>query len=57
MRDSESIYKKMVFLYEHPEIAREMGVRGRKMAEDIFNVDFVNEIICRTMNISEEYCV
>lgn len=57
VRDSESIYKKMVFLYEHPEIAREMGVRGRKMAEDIFNVDFVNEIICRTMNISEEYCV
>lgn len=51
--DSKVLYKKMLFLYEHPQIAKEMGKKGRQMAENIFNVDFVNDVICHTMNMAE----
>ena len=45
-RDPHSIANKIIFLYEHPEEAREMGLNGRKKAEEKFDIDKkINRII------------
>lgn len=38
-RDAEAIAEKILFLYENPEIALEMGRNGRKIAEEKFNIE------------------
>ncbi len=51
IKDSNAVYEKMKWFILHPERAAEMGRSGRKMAEDVFDVNRVNETICETMNI------
>lgn len=51
VRDSKAVYQAMNRLVENPEMLVHMGRQGRKQAEEIFNVRFVNEKICETMEI------
>lgn len=51
VRAVDAIVEKMVWFIEHPEKIVEMGLNGRKMAEEIFDVRKVNKTICKTMDI------
>ena len=51
VKDVDTLFEKMVFLYENPNIIEEMGAKGREMAEKIFDVDIVNAVICQAMEI------
>ena len=51
IKDAKSVAEKMTYFIEYPESIRTMGLEGRKIAEDVFDVNKVNEHICRTMNI------
>lgn len=50
--DVEALAEKMIYLIENPSISAEFGKCGRKMAEDVFDVDLVNNIICNTMKLN-----
>ena len=50
-KDIDSLYDRMVFLIEHPDTVKEMGKKGRLMAEKVFNVKLVNKTICNTMQL------
>jgi len=51
VKDSESLYQKMVQLAESPELVQQMGQVSRKMAEDKFDVHKVNHTMLRAMGI------
>ena len=51
VRDVDSLYERMRYFVEHPDEIRRMGIRGRQIAEERFDVDKVNEEICAAMQI------
>jgi glycosyltransferase involved in cell wall biosynthesis len=51
VKDSKSLAEKMIWFIEHPEQLKEMGLKGRKMAEDKFDVHKVNKEMLRIMEI------
>ena len=51
VRDVDAIVEKMIWFLEHPDSIRTMGLVSRSMAENIFNVSKVNDMICYTMGI------
>ena len=51
VKDVNHIYQKMKFFVDNPEIIARMGQCGRKMTEEIFDVNKVNEEICKSMRI------
>lgn len=53
VRDVDAIYEKMEWFLAHPEELAAMGRKGRKLAEELFDVKKVNAEICRTMGIPE----
>ena len=50
-KDVGGLTEAMLKLVDSPELVKKMGVNGRKKAEDQFDVNKVNETICRTMRI------
>lgn len=51
VRDVKMLADKMEQLINNPKLAFEMGQKGRAMAVEKFDVNIVNEIIVRTMNM------
>ena len=51
VKSVDAVYDKMKWFIDHPEEAESMGKKGRIMAEEIFDVNKVNESICKAMNI------
>ena len=51
IKDADAVYTKMKWFIEYPEEIEVMGLKGRKMAEEIFDVKKVNEAICEAMGI------
>ena len=53
VRDINALTEKMEELYLHPELICQMGIEGRRMAEEIFDVNSVNRFVCETMGLYE----
>ena len=53
-REFTELAEKMVELYENPSLINEMALKGRKMAEDTFDVKKINNIIVSTMGLKGE---
>lgn len=51
IKDADAVYDKMRWFIENPWKAEAMGKKGRAMAEEIFDVNKVNETICEAMGI------
>lgn len=51
VKDSETIADKMEALINNPELMEDMGNKGRKIAEERFDVRLVNKTICETMKL------
>ena len=51
VKDSRAVFEKMLWSVDHPEEIAGMGLKGRKLAEEIFDVNMVNEVICQSMGI------
>lgn len=51
VRDSMAVFEKMLWMIDHPEDLSEMGLRGRKLAEELYDVHTVDAVICDAMNI------
>ncbi len=51
VKDVDELYAKMKWFIECPEAAKKMGMQGRKMVEEKFDVNKVNAVICQAMNI------
>ena len=51
VKDIDGLYKAMAYFVENPDTVAEMGAKGRKMAEEIFNVNIVNKKICENMGL------
>ena len=51
VKDVDALCEKMKQFIRHPELAQTMGFAGRKMAESLFDVNIVNQQICKTMKI------
>lgn len=51
VKDVDALYIKMKWFAENSDIISRMGASGRKMAEEIFDVNKVNDTICEAMNI------
>ena len=51
VRNVEAVVAKMQYLIEHPQNISKMGAESRKMAEDLFDVNKVNDIILKTMGM------
>ena len=54
VKNQDILAKKMIYLYENQNLIEKMAYRGRRMAEDIFDVKKVNEIIVSVMKIKGE---
>lgn len=54
VRDVEALCRKMKYFIENPAAASGMGQIGRKMAQEKFAIEIVNDIICRNMGISNQ---
>lgn len=54
VKDPVTLAKKMIALYEQPDLIKAMAERGRKMAEDLFDVNKINEKIVLIMKLKEE---
>lgn len=54
VKDVKAIVQKMEYMIEHPEVTANMGLAGRKIAEEKFSVDIVNRIICESMGVTGE---
>lgn len=50
-RDPAAIAQAMLGLVEVPGLAERMGAASRRMAEEVFDVRKVNDVICETMGI------
>ena len=55
VRSVDAICEKMEWFLAHPREAAAMGLKGREMAEQIFDVRKVNAAICRTMGLSSAW--
>ncbi|WP_172136080.1 glycosyltransferase family 4 protein [Adlercreutzia sp. ZJ473] len=51
-RDPEAIAEAMIRLIDDPALAARMGEESRRMAEELFDVRKVNDVICETMGIN-----
>lgn len=51
-RDVEAVVQAMEFFIHHPEQVARMGAASRRLAEDVFDVKHVNQIILSAMGIS-----
>ncbi len=51
VKDVKSLAEAMKYMIEHPEEIQRMAKNGRSKAETVFDVQKVNEKICRTMQI------
>ncbi len=51
VKDVNALVEKCKVFIEKPELAKEMGIRGRKMAEDTFDVNIVNSKIAEAMEL------
>ncbi len=51
VQNVDSLVEKMQFFIDHPNEASKMGLNGRRMAEELFDVQKVNETICSTMEL------
>ncbi len=51
VKDVDSIYEKMKYFVENPDVIETMGRKGRQMVEDRFDVNKVNAEICKAMQI------
>ena len=51
VKNPHAVYEKMKWFIEHPNKVNEMGKEGRMMVEEFFDVNKVNESICKAMNI------
>lgn len=52
VKSAESLAAAMVHFLNEPDLARRMGLRGRKLAEEKYDVNKVNAIMMREMGIS-----
>lgn len=50
-KNVDALKEKMECIINDPELARKMGQKSRQMAESVFDVKKVNEVIYRTMEI------
>ena len=50
---AEALAEKMIFLIKNPNLVRSMGEISRRMAEQKFDIDIVNEKLC-TLMFNEE---
>lgn len=50
-RNSEQLANKMIWMIEHPEDVKRMGMESRKYAEEKFDVEKVNQVMLKTMGI------
>ena len=50
-KDTNSLIEAMEMFLKEPNLAIQMGFESRKFAEDTFDVNKVNEIICNTMGL------
>ena len=50
-RSGAAVFEKMLWFMDHPEAMEPMGRKGRKRAEELFDVRIVNQTICETMGI------
>lgn len=50
-KNPEALARAMVRLIEEPRLAERMGKGSRRMAEGVFDVRRVNDIICKTMGV------
>ena len=50
-RNSQLLAERMIWMIEHPEEMRQMGIESRKYAEDRFDVEKVNRLMMETMGI------
>lgn len=53
VKNVENLVEKMIALYNNIELVNKMAICGRRMAEDIFDVNKVNDVIVSTMRIKE----
>lgn len=53
IKDVENLAEKMIALYENPQLVDKMAICGRQMAEDLFDVKKVNNIIVSAMKLKE----
>lgn len=51
VKDAAAVADKMIYFIENPEEVGKMASEGRKMVEERFDVNKVNETICRTMKL------
>jgi glycosyltransferase involved in cell wall biosynthesis len=51
VRDVDSLAAGMLYVGSNPAVAREMGVEGRRLAEEIFDVRLVNKKILRFLDV------
>ena len=50
-QDPEAIANAMMKLIEEPGLKEKMGLESRRLAEEIFDVHKVNEVICDAMGV------
>ena len=53
VKDIDALADAIKHLIDDPAIVKKMAAEGRKMAEQKFDVEIVNGIICKTMNITD----
>ena len=51
IKNVKKLAEAMQFMIDNPEATRKMGTEGRKKAEELFDVNKVNNTICQTMGI------
>lgn len=51
IKNADQLAEKMIWLYEQPEIAKQMGEQSRKIAEEKYDVDKVNQSIAEIMEL------
>jgi len=54
IKNSVELAKRMIELYENPELISKMATCGRRMAEQLFDVKKINDVIVSTMKLREE---
>ncbi len=52
-RNHRMLAEKMIWMVEHPEAVEKMGLASRRIAEEKFNIDRVNEFMLSTIGVLE----
>jgi glycosyltransferase involved in cell wall biosynthesis len=50
-KDAQKLAEKMIWMIKHPDITDKMGKESRRLAEKNFDVNKVNDIMLKTLNI------